>query len=667
MKKTAAKRYNPRIGDLTINFLDWFAAQEQTIEEGQESWSIDEALEYYSIDKKLSPNDTYQIAVYLGKQRYPIKAEEFYPETILSDKQSDPLTTDLSQYSGGSVFDKYFSAIKGSRYEEAHQIYNSMSPSEKQVIIDQSRRKQSMSKTKTKTAQQIPADSVGKNPIKDHNTHPEDLLESIETVIDQADDLEIPPQLSLPLAITFDHYRAGKAELIALKNAFRKVIDFMKQKGIAIENAEVLLQKYSMKIKDLLKIADEADKRGDFKLADSVVSLIKIAQTPSSSSNREQELTQAILNELKALKTRTLRDLDDVLKGRTKGNISELRDHLDYIENQERSIREKFSVPNPSVANEAVKLINPTNLVDQFRNKLLTDHFEEAKKIYERLTPEDKAKADEISRQYHTAMSLQKLCKVGKTLSNQSRHKEANTINKIVKAQMMMLPEDMQEQIILVLVPNDMAGQNLPQGFKDQQGINDKMKDMTQRLQMLPEEEVVCNECAECNGGDMLPTPVIAKLLSIADKLDEKGLNTAASQVDAWMKKTATFIKESVHKAICPDCKAEFFYYAGHPQSHCINCRKQHEMDHANARPAAVVPPKSEWEFTSRKTPKAHAGTEPTLQQTANDKYVSEEGHFKGKEGSGERWDNCVKHFVNQGKSKESAEKLCGYIKSRKG
>lgn len=51
----------------------------------------------------------------------------------------------------------------------------------------------------------------------------------------------------------------------------------------------------------------------------------------------------------------------------------------------------------------------------------------------------------------------------------------------------------------------------------------------------------------------------------------------------------------------------------------------------------------------------------------AKDKYVSEEGHFKGKEGSGERWDNCVKHFQSKGKSKESAEKLCGYIRSRKG
>lgn len=51
----------------------------------------------------------------------------------------------------------------------------------------------------------------------------------------------------------------------------------------------------------------------------------------------------------------------------------------------------------------------------------------------------------------------------------------------------------------------------------------------------------------------------------------------------------------------------------------------------------------------------------------AKEKYVSEEGHFKGREGTGERWDNCVKYQMSKGKSKESAEKICGYIKSRKG
>lgn len=48
--------------------------------------------------------------------------------------------------------------------------------------------------------------------------------------------------------------------------------------------------------------------------------------------------------------------------------------------------------------------------------------------------------------------------------------------------------------------------------------------------------------------------------------------------------------------------------------------------------------------------------------------YNFEEGHFKGREGTGERFDNCVKAQMHcNGKSREEAEKICGMIARRKG
>jgi len=47
--------------------------------------------------------------------------------------------------------------------------------------------------------------------------------------------------------------------------------------------------------------------------------------------------------------------------------------------------------------------------------------------------------------------------------------------------------------------------------------------------------------------------------------------------------------------------------------------------------------------------------------------YNYEEGHFKGRAGTGERFENCVKYFsVCEGKSEESARKICAEIARRK-
>lgn len=52
-----------------------------------------------------------------------------------------------------------------------------------------------------------------------------------------------------------------------------------------------------------------------------------------------------------------------------------------------------------------------------------------------------------------------------------------------------------------------------------------------------------------------------------------------------------------------------------------------------------------------------------TLKKSGNgDKYKNPDGTFKG------GWEGCMAYFQNEkGLSKESATKMCGYIKARKG
>lgn len=49
------------------------------------------------------------------------------------------------------------------------------------------------------------------------------------------------------------------------------------------------------------------------------------------------------------------------------------------------------------------------------------------------------------------------------------------------------------------------------------------------------------------------------------------------------------------------------------------------------------------------------------LQKAKKAGYLNPDGTFKG------GWGGCVRHMKSGGKSQESAEKICGYIKARKG
>mgnify|MGYP001568635839 CR=1 FL=1 len=59
---------------------------------------------------------------------------------------------------------------------------------------------------------------------------------------------------------------------------------------------------------------------------------------------------------------------------------------------------------------------------------------------------------------------------------------------------------------------------------------------------------------------------------------------------------------------------------------------------------------------------------EKSALQTLKEKYISEEGHFKGEKGSGERFDACVKYQMQKlDISEERAKALCAFIGRKSG
>jgi hypothetical protein len=599
MKKLATK-YSPRIGELLVEFLDWHYVREQMLEEGQEAWDLDEALEYFGMEKKLTPYELYQIATYLSKKGYPIKAEKFHPETIPSDEEEVSIE-DIAQK---SIFDQYFNAIKGERYQEAHQIYQRMSLSEKQVIQDQSRRKKSMSNSK-KTAQipdaesaiekQIPMEPVTQNPQES------EMAGAIQNILDQANDLNIPPQLSIPLAVAFDHFKAGQGNDATLNVALKKVLDFLKQQGTPVENIENMLQGKGLAVgglQKLLRIADIADEQGWFDVTDKIVKIMRIADKSlfkvSMDRNKAIQELQVIEKQRASIKE----DLEQAISADDSKMVDHIRDIMDMLEYEEKQLRTKFTIEGPiphssaGAIEEAEGLINPTTLLDKFKKALLTDNFEEAEKLMNEMTPNEKDQAAKLASKYHTAMSLKRLFQTGKALFDQKRYNEANVIGKIVRAQMMTLPDDMQGQVILMLMP---GGGDLPQAFKNQEEISNKMESMTKRLNPAINKE---EECVPIEMNCNMSPAIVAKLLSVADALDTKGLTTEASKIDAWLQKMARIIK-AVRKGNCPDCGAEFYYYVGQPQAYCENCRKGHARP--EVKQPIKVPPHETWQYNRQR------------------------------------------------------------------
>jgi len=112
-------KYDPVLGQHIADFMEWHRTAAQDIE------AID-ALQQYGRDHGLSRKTLYDIARYL----------EDHDWTTIDASVLSPDFEELTGLEEESVFDRYLRAIKEKRYEDAHKIFESMAPSEQQVIKD---------------------------------------------------------------------------------------------------------------------------------------------------------------------------------------------------------------------------------------------------------------------------------------------------------------------------------------------------------------------------------------------------------------------------------------------------------------------------------------------------------------------------------------------------
>lgn len=115
----AKQKYNPVLGQHIADFTEQYRMGR--------GLPLESSLQEYGKEHSLPRKDLYEIARYLEDHGWPINA------SVLSPDLEEEETTGLE---GASVFDRYFGAIKEKRYEDAHDIYESMAPSEQQVIKD---------------------------------------------------------------------------------------------------------------------------------------------------------------------------------------------------------------------------------------------------------------------------------------------------------------------------------------------------------------------------------------------------------------------------------------------------------------------------------------------------------------------------------------------------
>lgn len=244
------------------------------------------------------------------------------------------------------------------------------------------------------------------------------------------------------------------------------------------------------------------------------------------------------------------------------------------------------------IANRLLRSIATTQpWEEEYRTLLSTENYDGARELYLGLDPIDRKNADEIGRVYHSANTLLNLQRIGQSLFDKERYVEAHKIDRMIKAQFVELPEDMQQQVILVILPEGLEDQ-LPQAFKATEDAEKNTKMMEERMtnmkdRLMPDD--ACGGCGTCG-------ETVSKLLSLADRLDEQGLTEIADKVDSWLQKTAypggvqelidmaedlpitptrPVKQQPVNRGECPGCGTEVYYRgaSGSP-AYCSHCKK---------------------------------------------------------------------------------------------
>jgi hypothetical protein len=435
-----------------------------------------DALEIFGIENALSANETYQMSLYLKQQGYQIDPLIFHPDYT---GEEDDIT-----------FQEYDDALLRGEHDKAHRIYQSMTPTQKQVITD---RRGCMNK-KIKTAQQadteavieknVPVEDVGlvKELPQQETRELDELIEPAEGLVAQHNSMNLPPdsmKVFMSFAHSLDEFKRVRNTEVAQEDLHKKTADFLKNFGKVLH----YLDQHDYEVSELLALVRK------------YAGLLYMS--PITAKTAQKILTLAAKLQ--------------------ENGLSEIASKLT-----------KIIVANavPDIIEQAEDIVNKTPLA-LYQEALRNDDFDQAREIYLHMSPQQRQIADEIVKKHFAIQSIISLYKVGESLFDKGRINEADEVSDIVKAQFVELPGEMQQEIILLIVPQDQLD-HLPQAFQGGKskglGMEDKLMDLQKRL--IPEVSQG-TPCASCG----CSAKTIMQLLKVADILDQKGQTEAADQI----------------------------------------------------------------------------------------------------------------------------------------
>jgi hypothetical protein len=435
-----------------------------------------DALEIFGIENALSANETYQMSLYLKQQGYQIDPLIFHPDYT---GEEDDVT-----------FQEYDDALLRGEHDKAHRIYQSMTPTQKQVITD---RRGCMNK-KIKTAQQadteavieknVPVEDVGlvKELPQQETRELDELIEPAEGLVAQHNSMNLPPdsmKAFMSFAHSLDEFKRVRNTEVAQEDLHKKTEDFLKNFGKVLH----YLDQHDYEVSELLALVKK------------YAGLLYMSPIAAQTAQKMLALAAKLQEN----------GMNDVANRLT-----------------------KIIVANavPDIIEQAEDVVNKTPLA-LYQEALRNDDFDQAREIYLHMSPQQRQIADEIVKKHFAIQSIISLYKVGESLFNKGRINEADEVSDIVKAQFVELPGEMQQEIILLIVPQDQLDQ-LPQAFQGGKskglGMEDKLMDLQKRL--IPEVPQG-TPCASCG----CSAKTIMQLLKVADILDQKGQTEAADQI----------------------------------------------------------------------------------------------------------------------------------------
>ena len=583
MKKRATSKYNPRIGQLIVDFLEYFGKHE---EESMDVWDLDEALQYFGTSQNLKSTETYRIAMQLYSQGYPIDPVEFHPDYISEGERKeipsvDSLNSDIKQR---TIFDEYKDALMRQDYEKAHIIFESMTPSQKQVIRD---RRAKMNEKLNKKAQETAAleknipvagpkaedvPLMRESPLKETEELSE-LVGPADDLIDNHHSLNLPPQsmtVFLPFGHALDEFkrvreekRMGKAKQEDVRRRtqdflanYGKVLHYLDTQGFDVVELQNLLKKYA--------------------------NLFFMQPTAN--------LNQKILALATDLQKKGMPDLAKRLI--TAAGEESWREFEDAWTNLETPQKPAVSENPVEEANKIVDEHMKSSPALQFLKLLEEEKFDEAREAYLHLSPEERTQADKLARQHFAATNILSLQKVGQSLVSKGKYTEANEITQIIKAQFAELPMEDQKEVILLILPAGEKLDFLPQAFNKSKGGEEPQPQGQGKM---------CDKMEEmkCRLNPLVSARTIGRILKLADRLDEKGQTELADKITSWIevevKKAQTQpqlqpaaqpvaqqappsvqLRRDVGVFPCPQCRQDIYFdksKGGRPPF-CSNCGK---------------------------------------------------------------------------------------------